>query len=99
MVFGLERRIACNKFVDSDTQSPDINSFIIASSEVDLGCKEEISPNDGEHVSATSPQKCLFGYAKINNFNFLILLIIEYIFGFDIPMAYIMRMQVAEGRD
>lgn len=90
MIFRLKRCIARNKFVNSDAECPKIDSFIIATSKVDLRSKEKVSANDGKHISPCPPQKGFLGYAKINNFYFAIFLIIKNIFRFDIPMTDIM---------
>lgn len=92
MILRLEGGRACNKFEHCNTQRPEINSLIISPSEIDFRRKKEVSANNGQHISPDPPQKGLLGYAKINNFDPAILLVIQNILRFDISMTDIMRV-------
>ncbi len=80
--------------IESDTDGPKIDSFIIPSSQEDFGSQELSSSNDGKHVSPWAPLESFFGYAKVDDFDSSILSIKEYVFGFDVAVANIALMDM-----
>jgi hypothetical protein len=59
MIFRLKGSIVSNNFVDGDSQSPQVNPFVIAASNKYLRRHVEMSANNGQHVSPLPPQKGL----------------------------------------
>ena len=96
VILRFEGCSAGHKFIDGDSECPKINHLIIASSLKHLWCSEVRSSGESEHLSFPSPFLNLFTDSKINEFNILVLLIIEYILGFDVSMTNLFGMDVFE---
>ena len=96
MVFTLEGSAPCDKFVDSDSDGPNVHFLIIATSSEYLGGKVEVGSNYGEHVSPLPSLKSFLANSKVNNFDSLHDRIVEYILGLDVPMTNISLMNIGD---
>lgn len=87
VIFGLEGSAACNELIYGDADGPQVDPFVIASSNVDFGSQVIVSAYDGEHISSVASLEGLFCYFEIYELNFFGFGIVEDIFGFDVSMG------------
>jgi hypothetical protein len=94
--FRFERSVACYKFVDHDTESPDVYPLIVTSPNINLGRKVEVCSYDCEHIPSGSPREGLFGDSKVNDFYLASALVVEYVLGLYVSVADVVLMQILE---
>lgn len=99
VVLGLKGRVSSNQLVNGDSECPEIDSFIISSSDVHLRRKVKLRSDDGEHIPSVSPLEGLLADAEIDDLDLLLLRVIEDVLGLYIPMADILIMNIADGGD
>lgn len=88
--------MACDHLKHSDSQRPEIDSFVVASSEVNFWSLIVVSADHGQHVSAHSSLVSLFADAEVDDLHCLTERAIQYIFGLYISVAYIPIMQILQ---
>ena len=98
VILRLKRRFSCDKLVDSDSERPQIDSLVIAASEIDFRGQIEVRPYNSQHVSSSPSEEGLFADAEIDQFDLLVLLIVEQVFRFDVPVADIFAVDVLDGQ-
>ena len=96
MTYRLERCVACYEFVDHYDESPDVYPLIVPSTDINLGSKVEVGPDDCEHVPSGSSREGLFGDSEINDFYLPSALIIEYVLGLYVSVADVVSMQILQ---
>lgn len=99
MILRLKRRISSNQLVNGDPQCPEIYPFIVSSSDVHLRCQVKLRADDRKHIPPVTPLEGLLADAEIDDLDLLLLRVIEYVLRLYIPMADILIMNIADGRD
>lgn len=97
MILRFKGSVACHQLEDGDAQGPEIDPFIISSTQVHLWGLIKVSPDDGQHISPCSPLEGLLADAKVNYLEDLGLWAVEHILRLDIPMTDISIMQILNG--
>ena len=97
MVLGFKRGCPGNHGEESGSVGPEIDSFIVSSSQQDLRSQVEGGSDDGQHVPARSSLVELFGNAEVDDLDPPIEGIVEHIFWLDIAMADIPFVYEGEG--
>ena len=97
MVLTLEGCFSSDKLVDSDSNWPQVDFFIIASTSENLRCQVKIRPYYGQHISPLSSLEGFFADTKVNDLQSFYQGVIENIFWFDITMTDISLMQIGNG--
>jgi len=75
VVFALKGDTSCHNLEDGNTHSPQINPFIISSTNENLWGHEVVSANDCQHFSSLSSEEGFLGDAKVNEFDFFLLFV------------------------
>ena len=89
--------MASNHLEDRNTQSPQVNSLIVSSSNEDLRSHEEVGSDDCEHVSPLPSKEGPLGDAEVNEFDLFLFFVKQYILRLYIPMADISGVKVLKG--
>ena len=89
MILTLEGCFSSDKLVDCDSNWPQVNFFIIASTCEDLRCQVKIRPYYGQHISPLSSLEGFFADTKVNNLQSFYQGVIEYILWLEISVHYI----------
>lgn len=97
MVGRLEGSPSHHESVDSGSEGPQVDHFVVASALEHLGCPVEQSASDGEHVCLPSPIQHLPADAKIDDLDYLLDGVIEDVLRFDIPVADALGVYVGQG--
>ncbi len=98
MVLGLERSVAGDETVDSDSEGPEVDAFVVAAAEVDLGGEVEVGADDGQHVSPHSAREGLLRDPEVDDFDPALLCVVENVLGFDVAVADVVSVEVLEAR-
>ena len=96
VVFRLERCLSCCQFKDSDSQRPNINSFIVSSSWEHFRCHIKIGSNNCQHISSFSSQKSFLGNTKVNYLDSFVLFVIKNVVRFYVSMTDIFLVKIVE---
>lgn len=97
VVLAFEGSDPCHEFVDGDAESPHVYLFVVASPLEHFWGSVVGSASKSEHISFDSPFDEFFADAKINQFDALLVEVVEDVFRFDVPVADLVGVQVGQG--
>ncbi len=97
MVLGLEGGAACHQLEDGDPECPHIYQFVVPSSLEHLRGSVVRCTGEGEHVAFDTSFGQFFADAEVDEDDAMPGLVVEDVFGFDVPVADFVRVDVGEG--
>lgn len=99
-IVGLEGGPALGEeLVEGDATGPQIHFLVVAPAEEHLGCPIVEGARDGEHFLLGAPLHYLLADAEIDEFYFAVGPVVQDVFGLDVPVAHILRVDVLQGAD
>jgi hypothetical protein len=96
VILRLERSEPTHDFEHGNPQGPHIDHFIIPPSLEHLRSSIEGSSRGSQHISLASPLLDLLADSEINDFYRFVVLVVKYVFGFDVPMANLPVVDIPE---
>jgi len=99
VVLGFEGSVASDQLEDRDSQGPNVDPFVVAAADVDLGGEIEVGADDSHHISAHSPREGALRDSKVNDFDSALLSVVENVLGFDVPVAEVVFVEVLQAGD
>lgn len=99
VVLGFKGSVAGDHPEDSDSQGPQIDPLVVASSEVHFRSLVVVSADHGQHVPAHSSLVGLFADAEVDELYCPADRTVEYILGLDVAVAYIPVVQILQRLD